>query len=72
MTISANDNFLPADLLMGAAAISEFLGVTPRQVYRLTYDGIIPHFKLGGTVSARKSSLVAWMAQAERASSRAA
>ena len=52
---------------MGASAIAKFLGVTTRQVYRLTYDGIIPHFKLGGTVVARRSSLTRWMAQAEKA-----
>lgn len=49
------------DLLMGADAIAEFLGVTRRQVYRLVYDEIVPSFKLGGTVAARKSSLTKWM-----------
>ncbi len=49
------------DLLMGADAIADFLGVTRRQVYRLVYDEIIPSFKLGGTVAARKSSLTKWM-----------
>jgi excisionase family DNA binding protein len=67
-----NDNYVEADLLMGAPAIAKFLGVTQRQVYRLTYDRVIPHFKLGGTVAARRSSLSAWLAEAERASARAA
>lgn len=49
------------DLLMGADAIADFLGVTRRQVYRLVYDDIIPSFKLGGTVAARRSSLIKWM-----------
>jgi len=49
------------DLLMGADAIAGFLGVTRRQVYRLVYDEIIPSFKLGGTVAARRSSLTKWM-----------
>lgn len=49
------------DLLMGADAIADFLGVTRRQVYRLVYDNIIPSFKLGGTVAARRSSLIKWM-----------
>ncbi|AVA21198.1 hypothetical protein NXC24_CH01542 [Rhizobium sp. NXC24] len=62
----ANDN-IDGDLLMGANAIARFLGITPRQVYRLCYDGLAPHFKLGGTVAARKSSLAKWMAEAERA-----
>ncbi|MHA4733246.1 helix-turn-helix domain-containing protein [Ensifer adhaerens] len=49
------------DLLMGADAIAGFLGVTRRQVYRLVYDEIIPSFKLGGTIAARRSSLSKWM-----------
>ncbi len=53
------------DLLMGADAIAGYLGVTRRQVYRLVYDDIIPSFKLGGTVAARRSSLTKWMEQLE-------
>lgn len=49
------------DLLMGADAIAGFLGVSRRQAYRLVYDKIIPSFKLGGTVAARRSSLTKWM-----------
>lgn len=63
-----NDNNIEGDLLMGAPSIARFLGVTQRQVYRLTYDGIVPHFKLGGTVAARRSSLTKWMAQQEQQS----
>ncbi|WP_065091605.1 helix-turn-helix domain-containing protein [Rhizobium leucaenae] len=55
------------DLLMGADAIADYLGVTRRQVYRLVYDQIIPSFKLGGTVAARKSSLTKWMQELEQA-----
>lgn len=66
MNIAANDN--PADLLLGADAIATFLGITRRQVYRLVYDSVIPSFKAGGTVAARKSSLLKWMdAQEQRA-----
>lgn len=63
---ATNDNFVEADLLIGANAIAHFLGVSSRQVYRLTYDGVLPHFKLGGSVAARKSSLTKWLAEAER------
>ena len=49
------DNTIDGDLLLGANAIARFLGVSPRQVYRLTYDGLVPHFKLGGTVAARST-----------------
>ncbi|RVJ82617.1 helix-turn-helix domain-containing protein [Sinorhizobium medicae] len=69
---AANDNVVEGDLLMGANAIARFLGVTPRQVYRLTYDGLAPHFKLGGSVAARKSSLSKWMAEQEAAAGAAA
>ncbi|RZI54742.1 MAG: DNA-binding protein [Pseudomonas sp.] len=60
-----NDNILEGDLLVGAGAIAKFLGVSPRQVYRLTYDGLVPHFKLGGSVAARRSSLAKWLAKVE-------
>ena len=62
---AANDN--APDLLLGADAIAAFLGITRRQTYRLVYDGVIPSFKAGGTVAARRSSLVKWMAEAEQA-----
>lgn len=54
-----------ADLLLGANAIAEFLGITRRQAYRLTYDAIIPTFKAGGTVAARRSSLTKWLDEME-------
>lgn len=60
-----NDN--APDLLLGAKAIAAHLGITQRQTYRLVYDGIIPSFKCGGTVAARRSSLTKWMAEAEAA-----
>lgn len=53
------------DLLLGADAIATFLGVTRRQVYRLVYDAVIPNFRAGGTVAARKSSLTKWMEDQE-------
>ena len=60
-----NDNASVGDLLLGAKAISDYLGITPRQTYRLVYDSVIPSFKAGGTVAARRSSLSAWMADQE-------
>lgn len=59
------DNDNGGDLLLGAPAIAKFLGVTQRQVYRLVTDKIIPSFKAGGTVAARRSSLQRWMDAAE-------
>ncbi|MGV8939814.1 MAG: helix-turn-helix transcriptional regulator [Allorhizobium sp.] len=61
-----NDNFPVQDLLFGAKAIAEFLGINQRQTYRLIYDGIAPSFKLGGTVAARKSTLTKWLASQEQ------
>ncbi len=52
-----NENDNEADLLMGVEPIAKYLGVTRRQAYRLVYDKIMPSFKLGGTVAARRSSL---------------
>lgn len=62
-----NDNVPESHLLMGANAIAEFLNVTPRQAYRLCSDKIIPCFKTGGTVTARKASLMRWLAEQEAA-----
>jgi hypothetical protein len=54
----ANDN---GDLLMGAQAIAGALGITRRQAYRLIYGRLLPSFKLGGTVAARRSILAQWL-----------
>lgn len=63
----ANENTPSGDLLMGASAIAAHLGITRRQTYRLVYDDLIPAFKLGGTVAARKSSLNTWLERQEAA-----
>lgn len=61
-----NDN-APGELLMGAKAIASFLGISPRQAYRLIYDCTLPSFKLGGTVAARRATLRAWLLEQEAA-----
>ena len=63
---AANDNQVAGDLLLGAKAIAKFLGVTSRQVYRMIYDDVVPSFKIGGAVAARRSTLVTWMTAAEQ------
>lgn len=71
--MTANDNNPPAgDLLLGAPRIADFLGIRPRQVYRLIDDGELPAFKIGGAVSARRSTLNAWLAEQEAAARRSA
>lgn len=49
------------DLLIGAKAIAEFLGVSRRQAYRLVQEGFAPSFKIGGAVAARRSSPTHWL-----------
>jgi len=47
----------PGELLIGAHAIAEFLGCSQRQVYRLSSEKIIPTFKLGGAIAARRTTI---------------
>jgi hypothetical protein len=59
------------DLLFGAAAISDFvLGSRTeedrKRIYGLARRRILPTFYMGGTVCARKSSLVAFIEGKER------
>jgi predicted DNA-binding transcriptional regulator AlpA len=61
-----NDNDNAGDLLIGAPAVAAALGIKTRQVYKLLYAGILPTFKLGGSVAARRSTLAAWLAEQER------
>lgn len=63
---AANDNQVAGDLLLGANAVAKFLGITARQTYRMIYDDMVPTFKIGGTVAARRSTLTNWMVEAER------
>jgi predicted DNA-binding transcriptional regulator AlpA len=63
----ANDNQSGGELLLGAEAIATCLGITRRQAYRLTADALIPSFKVGGTVAARRSSLKRWLDEKESA-----
>ena len=53
------------DLLYGADAIGAYLGLTARQVRHRCYNGEMPHFKIGGNVCARKSTLDRWLAELE-------
>ncbi len=45
------------DLLYGAPAIAEYLGLTVRQARHRCETGDLPSFKMGDTVCSRKSSL---------------
>ncbi|MCD2184208.1 helix-turn-helix transcriptional regulator [Rhizobium sp. GN54] len=61
-----DDEPIAGDMLLGADAIAAFLGFTRRQVYDLTARRIMPSFKIGKTVAARKSTLRAWIEELER------
>lgn len=61
---ATNDN-LAADLLRGADAIAAFLGFPRRTVYHAVAKGHLPHFRIGETVCARKSTLARWIEQQE-------
>lgn len=53
-----------ADLLEGADAIAEFVygdAAGKRKVYHLVQHGRFPAFRMGNTVCARKSTLLAWI-----------
>ena len=54
------------DLLMGARAIAEFMGIYVRRVFYLAEHGKIPVFKLGERWHARRSTLRAYVGQRER------
>jgi len=60
------------DLLHGAPAIAKHLGLAVRVVYHLHDQSLIPTFKMGKTVCARRSTLRDWMAQQEAAAATAA
>ncbi|CAK7256390.1 MULTISPECIES: DNA-binding protein [unclassified Shinella] len=66
-----HDNDNDTTILMGAKAIAGHLGVTQRQAYRLIYECGLPHFKLGGTVAARRSTISWWIAEQEASARKA-
>ena len=60
------------DMLSGASAIARFLGWTRRRLYyEADTDRVkathLPVFRIGATLSARKSSLLRWIADQEAA-----
>ncbi|MDH4993319.1 DNA-binding protein [Aquamicrobium lusatiense] len=57
---ASNDNNLAGDLLWGAAAIADYLGLQRRAIYHMAAKGTLPHFRAGDIVAARKSELSAW------------
>lgn len=56
-----------SDVLYGLKAIAEHLRLTPNQAKHRVAQGLLPTFKMGGTVCARRSSIDAALAEREAA-----
>lgn len=54
------------DILRGSKAVAEYLGVSDRFIQEVARNGRLPHFRLGSMICARKSTLLAWIADSER------
>ena len=54
------ENSLADDLLKGAGRIGAFTGDPPRRVYYLASTTDFPCFRIGSTIHARKSKILAW------------
>jgi len=50
---------LSSDLLSGAKAAAEYIGETPRAVYHMTEQGLLPVIRKGRKLYFRKSELEA-------------
>lgn len=66
-------NAINSDLLQGAADIADFLfgdAGERRRIYHLAENSKLPVFRIGITLCARKSALVAWIEAQEAAATR--
>ena len=61
----STDRAILGDLLYGAPAIADYLGITERQVRHRCDKGQMPHFKIGKTVCGRKTTLGRWLDERE-------
>jgi hypothetical protein len=66
MDVCALDGVPSLDLVWRAAGIARFLGCTPKAVYRLAESRRAPIFRINGTLCARRSALVAFIAAEEQ------
>lgn len=63
--MKASNHNIADDILKGADAIAEFIGEDRRAIYHAAKKGTIPIFRIGENIRARKSTLLAWIAQQE-------
>ena len=61
----ANSPPLAEDMLRGADAIAAYIGESPRRVFYLAERKLIPVFKIGNLLRARKSALRQHIAERE-------
>lgn len=54
------------DILTGARAIGEFLNLEEGTVRRNVRNRLLPTYRVGTTICARKSTLLAWISAQER------
>ncbi|SFU38503.1 hypothetical protein SAMN02799631_00366 [Methylobacterium sp. 174MFSha1.1] len=71
-SLGANDSGLPLaeDLMTGAEVIAEFMfgdasEANRRRIYHAADKLGLPTFKLGGTICARRSTILAWIERQE-------
>ena len=57
---------LSEDMLVGAAAIADFLGLGRQRVYKVVERGHLPVFHIGALVCARRSTIIEWVVRQER------
>ncbi len=73
MSASTELEITPKQMLYGAKAIADFLGIKHRSALHLLSEGHIPHFKLGKMPCQTRGKLGEWLkSQEERAASAAA
>ncbi len=68
MNPTADNDNIAADLLKGADAIADYLGMDRRAIYFAVSKNRLPTFRIGAGVFARKSTITAWIAEQERVS----
>lgn len=56
---------LSDDMLRGADAIADFMGMKRRQIYHLTETSRLPVFRVGSVLCARRSTLLGWVEDQE-------
>ena len=60
-----SDAYENLDLLYGSRAIAEFMGIKPRAAEHLIEQRRIPFFRVGRTICARRTKLIAALEELE-------